>query len=383
VSDHYETLGVSRDASQEEIKKAYRKKARRLHPDVNPGPEAAEDFKRLSHATDVLSDPEKRRVYDATGNENGTDTGFGGGFPGTGFGFADIFDTFFQGAGGAGSGRRGPASRTRQGQDALINVRVTLRDAVFGTEKKITVDTAVVCPTCDGTCCQAGTQPETCDVCHGSGQVQRQVQSILGTVVTAAPCATCQGFGTVIKHPCHECYGEGRVRDRRPLTVKIPAGVSTGNRIRLSGQGEAGTAGGPNGDLYVELKVDPDPTFERQGDDLHARVRVPMTSAALGTTVTLETFDGEREVPVAPGTQPGHTVTLHELGATRLRGGGRGELFVHLEVETPTALDDEQRELLEQLSRLRGEDQSTGTTLNSPAGSGGFFSRLKDRFSDL
>ena len=163
MSDHYETLGVSRDASQEEIKKAYRKKARRLHHDVNPGPEAAEDFKRLSHANDVLSDPEKRRVYDATGNENGTDTGFGGGFPGTGFGFADIFDTFFQGAGGAGSGRRGPASRTRQGQDALINVRVTLRDAVFGTEKKITVDTAVVCPTCDGTCCQAGTQPETCD----------------------------------------------------------------------------------------------------------------------------------------------------------------------------------------------------------------------------
>ena len=380
MSDHYETLGVTRDASQEEIKRAYRKKARKLHPDVNPSADAAEEFKRVSHANDVLSDPEKRRVYDATGNENGTDTGFGGGFPGSGFGFADIFETFFQGAGTA--GQRGPQSRTRQGQDALINVRISLKDAVFGVEKDITVDTAVMCPTCDGSCCQPGTSPTTCSMCRGSGFMQYQKQSILGVVTTQAPCASCNGFGTVIEHPCHECYGEGRVRDRRPLTIKIPAGIQSGNRIRLSGQGEAGTAGGPNGDLYVELKVDPDPTFHREGDDLHARIRIPMTSAALGTTVQLDTFDGARDVDVASGTQSGATVTIEDLGVTHLRGKGRGDLKVHIEVETPRDLDSQQRELLEQLAALRNETRADATTVGTPS-SGGFFSRLKDRFNDL
>lgn len=380
MSDHYENLGVSRDASQEEIKRAYRKKARRLHPDVNPSPEAAEEFKRVSHANDVLSDPEKRRIYDATGNENGTDTGFGGGFPGTGFGFADIFETFFQGAGSA--GQRGPQSRTRQGQDALINVRISLKDAVFGVEKDITVDTAVTCPTCHGSCCQPGTNPTTCTMCRGSGFMQYQKQSILGVVTTQAPCAQCNGYGTVIEHPCHECYGEGRVRDRRPLSVKIPAGIQSGNRIRLAGQGEAGTAGGPNGDLFVELKIDPDPTFHREGDDLHARIRIPMTAAALGTSVTLETFDGPRSVEIPSGTQSGATVTLEDLGVSHLRGKGRGDLGVHIEVETPANLTPEQREVLERLAALRGEERTEATTVSAPA-SGGFFSRLKDRFNDL
>ncbi|MCT1916043.1 molecular chaperone DnaJ [Kocuria rhizophila] len=379
MSDHYETLGVSRDASAEEIKRAYRKKARKLHPDVNPSPEAAEEFKRVSHANDVLSDPDKRRVYDATGNENGTDTGFGGGFPGSGFGFSDIFETFFQGAGAG--GQRGPQSRTRQGQDALINVRISLKDAVFGVEKDITVDTAVVCPACEGSCCQPGTSPTTCSMCRGSGHMQYQRQSILGMVTTQGPCSQCNGFGTVIEHPCHECYGEGRVRDRRPLTVKIPAGIQSGNRIRLGGQGEAGTAGGPNGDLFVELKVDPDPTFHREGDDLHARLRIPMTAAALGTTVTLETFDGTRSVAVEPGTQSGATVTLDGLGVTHLRGKGRGNLQVHFEVETPRNLTGEQRELVQRLAQLRDEEAHDGTTVNA-TGSGGFFSRLRGRFND-
>lgn len=376
MSNHYETLGVSRDASPEEIKKAYRKKARTLHPDVNPSPEAAEEFKRVSHAHDVLSDPEKRRVYDATGNENGTNTGFGGGFPGSGFGFSDIFETFFQGAGAA----RGPASRVRQGQDALINVRVDLADAVFGTEKEVTVDTAVTCSVCHGSGAQEGTAPETCEVCHGQGHVQRQVQSILGNVVTTAECPNCRGFGTVIKHPCQECYGEGRVRERRPLTLKIPAGVATGTRIRLSGQGEAGTGGGPNGDLYVEIRVNPDEVFSREGEDLHATINLPMTAAALGTTVELQTFDGSQEVVVKAGTQTGETTTLKGLGVTRLRGSGRGDLVVHFIVQTPAKLTESQKKLLQQLAEERGETSEVGETVQRSGQ--GFFSRLRDRFQD-
>ena len=199
--------------------------------------------------------------------------------------------------------------------------------------------------------------------------------------MTTAECPHCHGFGTVIKHPCQECYGEGRVRQRRPLTVKIPAGVSTGTRIRLSGQGEAGTGGGPNGDLYVEIRVSPDEVFTREGDDLHASITVPMTAAALGTSVTLETFDGPREVTVEPGTQNGQTVTLRGLGATRLRGSGRGDVIAHLQVTTPTRLNDEQRELLRKLAQLRGEDDGAGQTVQRGSGQG-FFSRLRDRFQD-
>ena len=376
MSDHYETLGVSRDASAEEIKRAYRKKARRLHPDVNPSPEAAEEFKRVSHANDVLSDAEKRRVYDATGNENGTDTGFGGGFPGTGFGFSDIFETFFQGAGAG--GQRGPQSRTRQGQDALINVRISLKDAVFGVEKDITVDTAVECPTCHGSCCQPGTNPTTCSMCRGSGFMQYQKQSILGVVTTQAPCAQCNGYGTVIEHPCHECYGEGRVRDRRTITIKVPAGVDTGTRIQLGGEGEAGPGGGPAGDLYVEVQVKKHPTFQRQGDHLHCSVELPMAAAALGTALPLETLDGERIVDIAPGTQPGDTITLKGLGVTRLRSEARGDLVVHANVRTPTRLDGHQEELLRQFAAARGEEQPAA---NFQPMHKGLFGKLRDAFA--
>ncbi|MBT1001713.1 molecular chaperone DnaJ [Paenarthrobacter sp. DKR-5] len=377
MSTHYDVLGVSRDATSEEIKKAYRKLARKLHPDVNPGEDVSDKFKQVSHAYEVLSDPQKRRVYDTTGNENGTDNGFGGGggYAGPGFAFQDIFETFF----GGGGGQAGPASRVRRGQDALINVRIDLKDAVFGANKKIEVDTAVVCPTCDGSCCRPGTSPVTCDICGGSGQVQRTVRSILGQVVTAAPCGSCQGFGTVIPDPCNECHGEGRIRSRRSLTIKVPAGVATGTRIQLGGQGEAGVAGGPAGDLYVEIRVNNDPTFVREGDDLHATLSVPMTAAALGTDLKLETFDGEQEIAVKPGTQSGEVVTLKAMGVTHLRGYGRGDLKVHLQVETPTKLDPAQEDLLRQLAGLRGEHSSEGKLVTS----GGMFAKLRDRFGNL
>ncbi len=376
VSNHYDALGVSQDASTEEIKKAYRKLARKLHPDVNPGPEAAEQFKQVSHAYEVLSDPQKRRVYDTTGNENGNDTGFGGGFSGSGFAFQDIFESFFGGAGAGG----GPASRTRRGQDALINVRIDLKDAVFGVNKKIEVDTAVVCPTCDGSCCRPGTSPRTCDICGGSGQVQRAVRSILGQVMTTAACGSCQGFGTIIPDPCNECNGEGRIRSRRSLTIKLPAGVGTGTRIQLAGQGEAGPAGGPQGDLYVEIRVNPDKNFIREGDDLHVSLAVPMTAAALGTDVTLDTFDGERELSIKPGTQAGETLTLRGLGVTHLRGYGRGDLQVHVHVETPSKLDSEQEDLLRRLAQARGEEYTEGKLASSGTG---VFARLRDRLGNL
>ncbi|MCY0903735.1 molecular chaperone DnaJ [Arthrobacter sp. H14-L1] len=374
MSNHYDALGVSRDATGEEIKKAYRKLARKYHPDVAEGDDAQDRFKNVSHAYEVLSDPAKRRIYDTTGNENGTDNGSGAGFGGQGFAFQDIFETFF-----GGSGHSGPAPRTRRGQDALINVRIDLRDAVFGVNKKIEVETAVVCTSCDGSCCRPGTRPTTCDICHGSGQIQRPVRSILGQVMTAAPCGSCQGFGTMILDPCNECNGEGRVRSRRTLTIKVPAGVGTGTRIQLGGQGEAGPAGGPAGDLYVEIKVTNDPSFLRDGDDLHATLSVPMTAAALGTELTLETFDGEQPISVKSGLQSGEVILLRGLGVTHLRGYGRGDLKVHINVETPVRIDAAQQDLLKQLAALRGEQVSEGKLVTS----GGMFSKLRDKFGSL
>ena len=376
MSDHYETLGVSRDASTEEIRRAYRKLARTHHPDVNPSPEAAEEFKRISHAYEVLSDEDKRRSYDMTGNENGSPGFGGGGFGGAGFGgFADIFETFMNAAGGAG---RGPASRARRGQDALVTARIDLKDAVFGSEQTLQLDTAERCPRCDGSCCEPGTQPETCSTCAGRGMIQRPMRSMLGTVMATEACPACQGFGTVIPSPCHECSGQGRVRTQKPLTLRVPAGVDDGTRIHLAGRGEAGPGGGPNGDLYVEIAVRPDPVFRREGDHLSTTVTVPMASAALGTTLTLETLDGTQTVTLEPGTQSGHVETLPGLGVGRLRGSGRGDLKVDVVVTTPTDLTEEERELLERLAELRGEE-----TVHGAPQPKGVFARLRENLKNL
>jgi molecular chaperone DnaJ len=371
LSDYYEVLGVARDASPDEIKRAYRKLARQLHPDVNPSPEAGERFKTVSQAYDALSDPEKRRRYDLGGSAfPGGAEGFG-----QGFSFSDIMDAFFGGS-GAPAGR-GPRSRQQRGQDALIRLDVDLQEAAFGVDRELAIDTALVCPTCAGEGSEPGTGLRECEVCHGRGEIQQVQRSFLGQVMTSRPCVTCQGFGTVIAHPCLECSGEGRVRSRRTLTLKVPAGVDTGTRIQLRAEGEVGPGGGPPGDLYVEITVRPHATLTRRGDDLHCTVELPMTAGALGTTLKLDTFDGVNELEIKPGTQSGDAMTVRGLGVTHLRGGGRGDLIVHATILTPTKLDEQQEDLLHQLAALRGEERPEGRMTPAHAG---LFGKLRDAF---
>ncbi|MGY1820956.1 molecular chaperone DnaJ [Geodermatophilus sp. SYSU D00079] len=373
ATDYYGVLGLSRGASDSEIKKAYRRLARDLHPDVNPDPGAKERFQEVSRAYQALTDPEKRRIVDLGGDpfDNGAGAGAGNPFGGAGFGgLGDIMDAFFGGGGAA----RGPRSRVRAGGDALIRVELDLDETVFGTTRDITVDTAVLCDSCTGAGTAPGTHPTTCTTCSGRGEVQSVQRSFLGQVVSTRTCPTCAGTGQVIPEPCPKCGGDGRVRARRTIPVKVPAGVEDGMRIRLTGHGEVGPGGGPAGDLYVEIVERPHPVFTRDGEDLHCRVTLPMTAAALGTTLTLETLDGAEEVDIRPGTQSGSVLTMRAKGAPRLRATGRGNLLVHVEVETPTRLDAEQEKLLRELAALRGEDRPA----SSSEGQGGLFSKLRD-----
>jgi molecular chaperone DnaJ len=375
--DYYATLGVPPNASADDIKKAYRRLARQLHPDVNPSAEAQERFKEVTAAYEVLSDPQKREIVDLGGDPLSPGGGMGGNTGPFG-GFADIMDAFFGGA--AGGGGRGPRSRIRPGADALLHIDLDLHEAAFGTTRDLTIDTAVLCTVCNGAGTAPGTHPETCGTCGGRGEVQSVQRSFLGQIVTARTCPECHGVGTRIRHPCPDCAGEGRVRARRTLTVKIPPGVSDGLRIRHSGEGEVGPGGGPPGDLYVEIHERPHPVFTRDGDDLHCHFSLPMTAAALGTTVKLETLDGEETVDVPPGTQSGTVVTLRARGVPHLsRGVGRGDLHVHLDVQTPTRLDAAQERLLRELAAARG-DEHTDITVTTNTNGGGLFSRLRDAF---
>ncbi|MBD8659339.1 molecular chaperone DnaJ [Frigoribacterium sp. PvP120] len=367
MADHYDVLGVDRSATPEEIKKAYRRLARELHPDVNPSPEASERFKDVTHAYDVLSDPQQRERYDL-----GPQAGFGGG--GGAAGFGDIFDAFFGGGGGGGQ-RQGPRSRRERGQDALLRLEVDLEEIVFGTQRDIEVDTAVLCETCSGSCCAPGTSPQTCDICHGSGQIQRQVRSLLGNVMTSSPCGTCRGYGTVIPNPCPTCQGQGRVRARRTIPIDIPAGVDTGLRLQLPGQGEVGQAGGPNGDLYLEVKVRHHETYSRNGDDLLATLEVQMSDAILGTETTLDGLDGAVEIELKPGTQSGDVLTVRDRGVTKLRGTGRGDLKIGVQVVTPTKLSHKERELIEKFAAGRREQAPELSQFQQ-----GLFGKLRDRF---
>ena len=373
MNDYYATLGVDRNASQEEIKRAYRKLARKLHPDVNPSEEAADEFKKISQAYDVLGDAEKRQAFDMGADPYGQAGAAG---YGQGFSFSDIMDAFFGGQ--AGGAARGPRSRQQRGQDALLPLEIDLSTAVFGGNADLVFDTAVVCPTCTGGGSRPGTGTRTCDVCQGTGQVQQIQKSFLGQVMTTRPCSNCRGFGEVITDPCFECSGEGRVRDRRTMTIKVPAGVDSGTRIQLTGEGEVGPAGGPAGDLYVEVRVKKHPMFQRQGDDLHCSVELPMTAAALGTTLQLETLDGARDVDIKPGTQAGDVITLKGLGVTHLRSSVRGDLLVHANVRTPTKLDAQQQDLLRQLAKERGEERAEAKF--QPVNHG-LLGRLRDAFA--
>ncbi|GAB4083128.1 molecular chaperone DnaJ [Modestobacter muralis] len=377
ATDYYGVLGLKQGASDSEIKRAYRKMARDLHPDVNPDDSAKERFQQVSRAYEALTDPEKRRIVDLGGDPFDTGGGRGGGNPfgnAAGFGgLGDIMDAFFGGQGGG----RGPRSRTREGEDALIRVDLDLDETVFGTTTEITVDTAVLCDVCTGAGTAPGTHPETCSTCNGRGEVQSVQRSFLGQVIASRPCPTCQATGQVIPSPCGQCGGDGRVRARRDIPVKIPAGVEDGMRIRLAGYGEVGPGGGPAGDLYVEVHERPHDVFTRDGEDLHCRVTLPMTAAALGTSLKLETLEGAEDLDIRPGTQSGSVLTLRAHGAPRLRGTGRGNLLVHLDVQTPTRLDDRQSELLRELAALRNEDLTQGTEANH----GGLFSRVRDAFN--
>jgi molecular chaperone DnaJ len=338
LADHYETLGVQRNASSDEIKKAYRKLARELHPDVNPSEQAQEKFKSVTHAYEVLGDEQSRRSYDSGGSE-------------AGFGFGDIFETFF-----GGGGSRGPRSRAERGQDALLRVELTFEEAVFGVEKSIPVDTAVLCETCNGSCAKPGTSAKVCDICRGAGQVQTQVRSLLGSVITSSPCGSCRGYGHIIPEPCLTCRGQGRVRARRDIELKIPAGVEDGLRLQLAGSGEVGFGGGPSGDLYVDISIAPHQYFSRNGDELICELEVPLHDAVLGTMVKIDTFDGEVELQVPAGSQTGDVIPVKGKGFGRLRQSGRGDLLVTIQVKIPSKLDSKQKELFRTLAGFRKSD---------------------------
>lgn len=385
--DLYELLGVARDADTDTIKKAYRKQARRLHPDVNPDPETQEQFKEVSRAYEVLSDPQKRAAYDRGGDPFGG-AGAAGFGQGAGFSFTDIMDAFFGGQGPGGQ-THGPRPRTRRGQDALIRLDIELAEAAFGVTRDLKVDTAVVCTTCHGDGTAPGTSPIPCETCRGAGEVAHVQRSFLGEIRTLRPCAACRGFGTLIPDPCRECSGDGRVRSRRTLKVKIPAGVDSGTRVQLSEQGEVGPGGGPAGDLYVEIHVGSHPTFTRAGNDLHCTVSLPMTAAALGTSVTLPLLEADLEraddselvtefdLDVKPGTQSGTEHVMRGHGVPGLRGG-RGDLVVTILVETPTRLDARQEELLHELAAIRGEESPDGGVRATHKS---VFGRLRDAFN--
>jgi molecular chaperone DnaJ len=366
ATDFYERLGVSRDASQEEIKRAYRRLARQYHPDANSGnPEAAERFKDIGHAYEVLSDPDKKRNYDTFGHERGAGASGFGDFGDFG-NISDLFSQFFGGS-GAGRARTGPT----RGSDVLAEVKLTLEEAALGVEREVEVSTLTTCPDCEGSGARPGTSPVTCEDCSGTGEIRTVRRTVLGNMVTAHPCPTCRGTGERILDPCSNCRGTGRVPVTDTLTVQIPAGVDDGAQLRVSGRGESGPRGGVAGDLFVAIRIAEHPLFQRAGVDLGTEVTVPMTVAALGGEIEVPMLIEDAEnLEIKPGTQSGEVVKLKGRGMPHLRSGRRGELVVLLKVETPRKLTPEQAQALAEFAELRGES----------AGSKNFFDRVKDAF---
>ncbi len=367
-ADYYERLGVARDASESDIKKAFRRLARELHPDVNGhDPEAEEKFKAAAEAYEVLSDPERRATYDRYGAEGLRS----GGYQPTGFGsFADIFDAFFGGAAGDvfGGGRPGPA----QGGDVGVTATISLADAAGGRAVEVGYEAVVRCEACRGNGAEPGTPIETCERCGGAGQLRAVTRTPFGQVVRATVCDACGGDGRVPRQPCRACRGRGRTVERLFVSVDVPAGIADGQRIRIAGRGHAGEQGGPPGDLYVLIRVAEDERFLRDGDDLVTVVDVPAPLAALGTTVEVPTLEGPIPLDIPPGTQPHDTLTLRGKGMPALRRGRHGDLRVVVSVAIPRRLTDEQRDLLERLAGTL-----TDENLRSDEG---VFSKLKRAF---
>jgi molecular chaperone DnaJ len=373
VSDFYALLGISRDASEPEIKKAYRKLAMEYHPDRNPTPQAEAKFKEITEAYEVLCDPQKRAAYDRYGK-----AGLGAGAGGFGFHHVDltealnIFMREFGGMGGFESlfgGARRSRSDDRQGQDIRVTVRLSLTEVALGAKKTVKLKSLERCSTCDGSGAKPGTRPTTCGTCGGSGEVRRAARSMFGQFISVAPCPTCGGVGTTILDPCETCRGEGRVRGDRSVTVEIPPGVSTNNYLTLRGQGAAGPRKGPNGDLLVMLDIKDDDRFERQGDDLIYDLPLSFSQAALGGEHEVPTPYGEEQLRIPAGTQPETVLRLRGRGLPILGQDGKGDLLVRVHVWTPERLSDEQERLFRELAKVEGEP---------PKRSPGFWSKLKE-----
>src|SRR5438105_4244018 len=374
ATDYYELLGVSRSASEDEIKRAFRKLAREHHPDANPGNAGAEDrFKELQLAYETLRDPERRRRYDMFGPDAVRAGAGGPGFD-TDFtvGLGDLFDAFFGGSPfGGGRRGRGPAAPPR-GADLEATLEIEFEEAVFGSRKELSVRAPVACSACTATGAQPGTSAVECSQCGGTGEVRRVRQSILGQMVTATTCDRCGGLGEEIGSPCRECRGEGRRVEDRQYTVDVPAGVDDGQSLRLTGPGAAGPRGGPPGDLYVHLRVRRHNRFVRQGYDLLDTLHVPVTQAALGAHLSYDTLDGTEDLLIGAGTQTGRIFRLRGRGIPHVDGRGRGDLLVQLVVDTPTNLGASQQELLRRFAEERGEEVAPPDT--------GFFSRIRSAF---
>lgn len=357
--DYYEVLGVSKGASDEELKKAFRKEAKKYHPDLHPGDKEAEaKFKEINEAYEVLSNPEKRQRYDQFGHA-GVDPNFGAGTGGTysgGFGdFGDIFSDLFGGGFGFGGGNRrnGP----RRGNDVRQVVNVTFEEAAFGCKKKINITKMENCPTCGGTGAKKGTNPETCQYCHGTGQIKTQQRTILGYMTNVTTCTHCNGTGKIIKDPCRDCRGTGKVRKTRTIEINIPAGIDDGQTMQLSGQGEPGERGGPSGDLLITVRVRRHEIFERRDNDVYLEMPISFVQAALGATLTVPTLDGVVEYDIPEGTQSGTRFRLRGKGIPFIRGKGRGDQYVTVTVEVPKNLSSKQKELLKEFDEDKNYKQ--------------------------
>ena len=377
--DCYEILGVNKGASDDELKKAYRRLAMKYHPDRNPDDKSAEaQFKEAKEAYEILTDPNKRAAYDQYGHA-GVDPsmghgGFGGGGAG-GFDFGNIFEEIFRGGGGGGfggGGGRGGRSQVYRGADLRYDLEISLEEAAKGSQTRIRIPTETNCTTCKGSGAKAGTSAKTCGTCKGSGQVRMQQ----GFFSVQQSCPHCHGSGKVIEDPCTDCHGRGRKRENKTLEIKIPAGVNEGDRIRLSGEGEAGVNGGPSGDLYVQISLRQHELFTRDGDDLHCEIPITMTTAALGGDIDVPTLDGTASLRIPDETQTGKIFRLRGKGITGMRSGVAGNLYVHVVVETPVNLSSEQKELLRQFQESLGERPDH----HSPK-EGGWQQKLRNFFS--